>query len=96
MALVRCGSHHILRKKIELFIQQRYNNKDLRLRDVTHTFAVEFDYYLKTNDGNKHNTVTKYLINLKKILNLAATKGWIEKSPFINIKSSYKDVERVI
>ncbi|SDX56262.1 Site-specific recombinase XerD [Hydrobacter penzbergensis] len=58
-------------------------------------FVSDFDYYLKHNDGNKHNTVVKYITNLKKIVNMAVTNGLLLKNPFVEYKSAYKDVERV-
>ena len=63
--------YDILRKKLELFIPQKCGTKDMRLRDINHVFAADFDFYLKNNDKNQHNTVVKYIINLKKVLNLA-------------------------
>jgi integrase len=87
--------YDILRKKIEAFIPTKYGKKDIRIKDLTIQFAADFDFYLKDNDKNKHNTVVKYITNLKKILNLAVTNGWIDKSPFIKFKSTFKDVERI-
>lgn len=73
--------YDILRKKIELFLPHKYGKKDIRLQDVNHVFAADFDFYLKDNDKNQHNTVVKYIINLKKILNMAVTNGW-QRIPF--------------
>jgi len=87
--------YDILRKKIEAFIPTKYGKKDIRIKDLTIQFAADFDFYLKDNDKNKHNTVVKYITNLKKILNMAVTNGWIDKSPFIKFKSTFKDVERI-
>lgn len=87
--------YDILRKKLELFIPQKYSKSDIRLHDVSYTFGSDFDFYLKHNDKNQHNTVAKYIINLKKILNMAVSKGWISKNPLSNFKASYKDVDRI-
>lgn len=87
--------YDILRKKLELFIPSKYGKADIRLKDLTPVFVADFDYYLKQNDGNKHNTVVKYITNLKKIVNMAVINGWLLKSPFAGYKSAYKDVERV-
>ena len=87
--------YDILRKKLELFIPNKYSKADIRLKDLNPVFVADFDYYLKHNDGNKHNTVVKYITNLKKIVNIAVTNGWLLKSSFVGYKSAYKDVERV-
>lgn len=87
--------YDILRKKLEAFIPYKYQKKDIRLKDLGHKFMADFDFYLKNHDKNEHNTTTKYLKNLKKILNLGVVNGWIAQNPFDNYKASYKDVERV-
>lgn len=87
--------YDILRKKLELFIPQKYGKSDIRLHDVNFAFGADFDYYLKQNDKNQHNTVVKYIINLKKILNMAVNKGWMTKNPLSSFKASYKDVDRI-
>lgn len=87
--------YDILRKKLELFIPLKYGKPDIRLYDVSYTFGADFDFYLKQHDKNQHNTVAKYIINLKKILNMAVSKGWITKNPLSSFKASYKDVDRV-
>jgi len=87
--------YDILRKKLEAFIPVKYGKQDMRIRDLSFQFAADFDFYLKEHDKNKHNTVVKYITNLKKILNMAVTNGWIDKSPFIRFKSTFKDVERI-
>jgi site-specific recombinase XerD len=87
--------YDILRKKLELFIPLKYGIKDMRLRDLSYVFAADFDFYLKDNDKNQHNTVVKYIINLKKVLNFAVTHNWIVKNPISKFKATYKDVERI-
>ncbi|GAB4093563.1 tyrosine-type recombinase/integrase [Flaviaesturariibacter terrae] len=87
--------YDILRRKLEVFIPFRYQRKDIRLVDVTHSLMADFEFYLKDNDKNEHNTAVKYLKNLKKIINLALVNGWLEENPFKGYKSNYKDVDRV-
>ena len=87
--------YDILNRKLQVFIPEVYGKKDLRLRDLTPKFMADFDYYLKTHDKNEANTATKYLKNLKKILNVGVENGWLEENPFRNYKATYKDVERV-
>ena len=87
--------YDILRRKLEVFIPRTYNKKDIRLKDLTVKFMTEFDFYLKNHDKNQHNTATKYLKNLKKIINVAVVNGWLKENPFVAVKSCYKDVDRV-
>lgn len=87
--------YDILRRKLEAFLGHKYQRKDIRLKDLTHKFMADFDFYLKNHDKNEHNTTTKYLKNLKKIMNVAIVNGWLEENPFNRYKATYKDVDRV-
>ncbi|MBL7738454.1 MAG: site-specific integrase [Chitinophagaceae bacterium] len=87
--------YDILRRKLEAFIPHRYDKKDVRLKDLSHKFMSDFDFYLKDHDKNEHNTSTKYLKNLKKTLNMGVLNGWIDENPFDNYKAVYKDVDRI-
>lgn len=87
--------YDILRRKLLAFIPHKYGKKDIRLKDISQKFLADFDFYLKVNDKNEHNTATKYLKNLKKIINMAVVNKWLEENPFQGYKSSYKDVDRV-
>lgn len=87
--------YDILRKKLEAFLAYKYNKKDIRLRDLTHKFMIDFDFYLKDHDKNEHNTCVKYHQNLKKIINMGIVHQWIKDNPFKQFKTRYKDVDRV-
>ncbi len=87
--------YDILKRKLQVFIPYAYKKKDIRLKDLTPKFLTDFDFYLKKNDKNLHNTATKYLKNLKKIINVGITVGWLKENPFVLVKASYKDVDRV-
>lgn len=82
--------------KLKIFIRKRYKRSDLFLRELNHQFIVEFENYLKVNDGVSHNTTMKYIRDLKKVMNMAVTNEWLVKNPFANFKCSYKKVTREI
>jgi site-specific recombinase XerD len=50
--------------------------------------------YLLTVRENKQSTIAQYLINLKKILELAYKNEWIFKNPFMNYKIEDEKSER--
>jgi hypothetical protein len=77
--------YDITAKKIESFLLEHHKKPDFRLKDLTHKFITDFDYYLKTVHKNEHNTTTKYCKNLKKILNVAVTNNWIQAIPLMVI-----------
>lgn len=86
--------YDILYKKVSSYIQHQYGMKDILLKDIKHSFAVGFDLYLRGHDLNKHNTVVKYIINLKKVFNQAVFDELIPKNPIATFKATYKDVDR--
>lgn len=87
--------YDILYKKLSAFILKKYGEADLPLAVINYSFAAEFDFYLRSVDGNKHNTVAKYIINLKRVFNHAALLGIVQKNPIASFKATYKDVDRI-
>lgn len=87
--------YDITARRIESFIKDFYKKTDFKLKNLDHRFISDFDFYLKTEHLNDHNTTTKYCKNLKKILNIAVVNNWIEVNPFNGYKCSYKEVDRV-
>ncbi len=87
--------YDILHRKLCAFIPYKYNKTDIRLKDISNKFLADFDFYLKNHDKNQHNTATKYLKNLKKIVSMAIVNGWLDDNPFKGYKATYKDVDRV-
>lgn len=85
-----------LRDKLEKFIKYEYKKSDTFLEDLNYKFVASFEYYLKSQLSNGHNTTMKTIKNLKKIINLAVQNEWIEKNPFTSFKCSYKNVDRQV
>ena len=85
-----CYSH------VERFIQTMYHKKDMKLSELSPAFIKDFEFYLKTDHQNDlrstrksrcgQNSTTKYLMNFKKITNLALINGWLKDDPFRNTK----------
>lgn len=85
----------ILAKRLKEFIPYKYHRKDIRLKDLTFLFVSDFEFYLKKQWNNDHNTAVKYIKNLKKILNVAVLNKWIAENPFLKYRAVYADVDRV-
>lgn len=82
--------------KLKRFLLARYKLNDIPLAKVNLQFVKEFQKYLMARDGNAHNTTTKYLKNLKRILNYGIEMEWIATNPIQAFKSGYKFTEQVI
>lgn len=76
------------------FIQKEYKVKDIPLKKVDIKFINNLEYFLKTKEKCSHNTSFKYVSNLKKIIRIAYTNGWIAIDPFLHYKTKFKIVDR--
>lgn len=83
-------------KKLKLYLKNNYKRSDIFLQELDHKFIIDFEYFLKVDQEIGHNTVMKYIRNLKKVMNMAVMNDWITKNPFINFKCSTKKVTREI
>lgn len=79
-------------KKLKLYLKNNYKRSDIFLQELDHKFIVDFEYFLKVDQAISHNTVMKYIRNLKKVMNMAVMNDWIPKNPFISFKCSTKKV----
>lgn len=48
-------------RRVEEFIQTKYRMKDVALKEVTHSFLVSFEQYLRTEKQCCQNTAAKFL-----------------------------------
>jgi len=76
------------------FIEFKYKVSDFPIKQVNHEFITEFEYYLKSTRKCSHNTATKYLTNLKKVMRICLGNDWIDKDPFINYRFRINEIER--
>ncbi len=80
-------------KHVEDFIKQKYKKSDMPLNGITPMFISDFEYYLKTHRNCCNNTTVKYIKNLKKIIRIAISNGWMKLDPFKNIKFHLDEVD---
>ena len=86
--------HVRTRDHLAAFIKEEYDAIDIPIREVKLKFITGFEFYLKSKKVGNQNTVTKYIVNLKKLIRIAFANNWINKDPFIYWKASWKPVER--
>lgn len=90
-----CYKRYVRTKNhIANFIKKEYRRKDIFLGEVNLEFINRFEYYLKVKNIGSHNTITKYITNLKKIIRIAYANDWISKDPFFHWKAKWKAIER--
>ena len=88
------GSYCRTRDRLANFIRQWYNVSDIPIREVDHKFICDFEAYLTVNYQPAHNTLTKYLKNLRHIIGIAIEKNYISKNPFTNFRMQYQNPDR--
>lgn len=79
---------------VEAFIKYQYKTDDLFLTQLNHEFVTNLEHYFKTVKSCNHNTTSKYIKNLKKVVNLAIKNDWLGKDPFKNFAATIRPVNR--
>lgn len=74
------------------FIRWKFGADDLELSKLNYEFVSDYSYWLKTIKKCAHNTVIKYITNLKKIILESVRKGRLKGDPFVEFKLSKKEV----
>jgi site-specific recombinase XerD len=85
--------YQITEQKLIAFIHS-LDRSDIRLKDLSNEFIVDFNTFMKQHYGNDQNTTCKHLKNLKTYIKYAVSKGWLLKSPFNDFRISYKPKEK--
>lgn len=86
--------HIRTRNHLAAFIKKEYKLVDLFVKEVELKFINRFHHYLKTKKIGNQNTITKYVVNFKKIMRIAFANNWVSKDPFYHWKAEWKKVER--
>jgi site-specific recombinase XerD len=89
------AKYETTQRRLKDFMKHQYNRSDMALIELNHKFAVEFEFYLRTEIRIIHNSAIKYIKQLKKVVCVAISNEWMDRDPFINFKCSLKEVERV-
>ena len=68
--------------KVERYVKWKYKKNDIALRDITSQFLVDFEYFLKTEDGQCQVTINKVIQRFRKPIRVAVAEGYLDKDPF--------------
>ncbi len=71
---------------LEEFLQAKYNLNNIPIKNVTNSFVLEFEHYVKITKNCAQNAAIKYLKNLKKVTRLALANKWLDEDPFYGIR----------
>ena len=80
--------------RIKLFLGQEYACNNIALSDLDVLFIRRFEIFFKTNYGIDHNTIMKHLKQLKKVIHFATELGYLNRDPFLQHKTTFKQSTR--
>ncbi|WP_346856335.1 site-specific integrase [uncultured Draconibacterium sp.] len=81
-------------ERVKAFLKKELNMNDIKLQDLNHGFIHNYEIFLIEEYNCKHNTVMKYLKHLKKVIHFAMAMEYIDKDPFFQYKTAYKEANR--
>lgn len=87
--------HETSMKHVVEFLQHKYNQNDILLKDITPNFIKEYEHYLRTVRNCANNTTVKYIRNMGKILRLGEQKDIIKKNPMNSLKYSIQEIDKI-
>lgn len=80
-------SHYVVvYNHVRQFLQTRHHMEDIALKQLTHSFIEQFDFYLRTEKRHSANTIGGYTILLKKIIRRAINQGTLLRDPFADYR----------
>ncbi|WP_439185604.1 site-specific integrase, partial [Carboxylicivirga taeanensis] len=86
--------YRVSRKKLAEFIQTRLRKKDIPITAVEYNFLNQFDMHLKAEYGVHQNTAWNYHKHLKRVMNLAISMEYIQKSQYNQFKTKLEQANR--
>ncbi|MDZ4810890.1 MAG: phage integrase SAM-like domain and Arm DNA-binding domain-containing protein, partial [Bacteroidota bacterium] len=76
------------------FLNWKYSISDIDIRKIGHAFITEFEFYLRSVRKCNNNSAVKYVKNFGKIIRICISNSWLDKDPFVNYNSKFKEVIR--
>lgn len=81
---------------IKNFLKSNYNFGDIRLCELDHSFIETYYEHLRTTEKIMHNSATKYIRILCRIINISISNKWIISNPFKSFHCNYVNPARSV
>ncbi len=78
------------------YMTAKYGDGEISLSDLDHEFIRDFEIFLKTTKKLQHNSYTKDIKNIKRVINYSIENNWIKVDPFKGFTCSYRNNNRDI
>lgn len=79
---------------LEAYLKWKYKSEDFPIKELSHQFVTDYEFYLKSVQEVEHNTAMGIIKKLKKIVRQCVANNWLEKDPFMNYKIKIRDTSR--
>ena len=77
------------------FLEVKHKLKDINIHSLNLEIVNGFYLWLRTTRNCNHNSATKYITNVKKILLLCVKHGWLQNDPWALFDMTLNEVETV-
>ena len=84
----------INRRRIELFLRDKYNLSDIPIREIQPQFIQDYYSYLLEERGLSGSTLLTSITKLKQIMLIAQRKGYVVINPFAGFRFKAKTRDR--
>jgi site-specific recombinase XerD len=84
----------IVYRHLKEFIEKRYRQRDIGLKEIVPAFITDFEVFLKTDRRCSHNTVALYMIPLRKMIRIARKNRLLNDDPFCDYGIKREETER--
>lgn len=86
-------NYYTTKKYLDKFIKSNLKTTDVFIKQVNYKFMIDFEDFLRKQNGLQNNGVMKHLERLKKLMNLAEDLEWINKNPVKRYKLRFDEVD---
>lgn len=86
--------YKVTRKHLANFIKYKFRVPDIAVKSINDMFIRDFEVYMLRQLKVSHNTMSKFMGFLKKIINIALNNNLISHNPFANYKIQFQKVDR--
>lgn len=79
--------YHNTHNHIKDFLWHKFRKKDIKLKDMTSNFIIDFEYYLKTEKKFMPTTIFKSIQRFRRVIRVAVAMDYLVKDPFMLYKA---------
>ncbi|PZD76816.1 site-specific integrase [Mesonia sp. K7] len=79
---------------IKQFLKAKFNIDDISLKQLSYSFVIEFEHFLKKNPNLNNNGLMKHMERLKKLCHFGYKLEWIDKNPSKSYQLRFEKTQR--